>query len=66
MTPVLAASFVVFLVSAGMAVAATSTAEDLTQAINQLNADIAKKKADAAALKSQMAAYQKADRKSVV
>ncbi len=69
MTPVLAASFVVFLVSAGMAVAATSTAEDLTQAINQLNADIAKKKADAAALKSQMAAYQKAieeKRKEVV
>ncbi len=69
MTPVLAASFAVFLVSAGMAFAATSTAEDLTQAINQLNADIAKKKADAAALKSQMAAYQKAieeKRKEVV
>ncbi len=59
-TPVVAASFIVFLACAGMAWGATSSSDDLTQAINQLNADIAKKKADAAALKSQMAAYQKA------
>lgn len=59
-TPALAASFVVFLASAGMAMGAVSTTDGFTQAIEELNAEIAKKKADAAALKSQMAAYQKA------
>ncbi|WKZ29277.1 MAG: peptidoglycan DD-metalloendopeptidase family protein [Patescibacteria group bacterium] len=59
-TPALAASFVVFLASAGMALGAVSTTDGFTQAIEELNAEIAKKKADAAALKSQMAAYQRA------
>lgn len=59
-TPALAASFVVFLASAGMAMGAVSSTDGFTQAIEELNAEIAKKKADAAALKSQMAAYQKA------
>lgn len=59
-TPALAASFVVFLASAGMAMGAVSATDEFTQAINELNEEIAKKKADAAALKNQMAAYQKA------
>ncbi len=63
-TPALIASVALFLASAGLALAAVSSttggSDDLDQAINQLNDEIAKKKATVDQLKSQMSVYQQA------